>query len=204
MARADISYDYADFGMSLAELKAKYGTAGHPEYTPFNWFLANENETRIMPYWHWVQAHIAADDDAIPSTEPVPLMPTEGQANTPSVVEAGETKPDDLVLIDNIDVFAGHISAWHHRQVKTLKHFLIIPPGTGIDVQIDGEPMESITLEGAARQAFRGGIATALNYLGKLPFHTVPQDQDPRTQQTQAAAPAMSEGAAANVGTSAE
>lgn len=189
MARADISYDYADFGMSLAELKAKYGTAGHPEYTPFNWFLANESELRVMPYWHWVQAHIAADDDAIPSTV-APATETEAanQGTTEPVAGEAAAAPSDMVFMENIDMFAGHISAWHDRQVKTLQHFMSITPGTEVDVQFDAEPLSTIKLEGDVLKAFRAGVTTGLNYLGTLPFVAVPKDQDPRAQQTEPAA----------------
>lgn len=191
MPRQDISYDFEDFGMTEAELALKYSMTGHPEYSPQSWYQANYTETVIPPYWTWVRAHIRADDDSIPGNDeqgnpvPVPEARTGEQEGQPEA-------PPELVRLDNVDMFAAHFVAWHSRQKAQMEHFLSIPEGTEIEVKINDEPSTIVTLTGDLRQAFRGGLATGLNYFGELPFKPIPMDE------TQPAAPAEQAAPVAN------
>jgi hypothetical protein len=66
MARQDISYDFEDFGKDADWLRAKYGAAGHPEYTPA--LFDQKFDQEEADYWDWVVAHIEEDDAAIQGT----------------------------------------------------------------------------------------------------------------------------------------
>jgi hypothetical protein len=56
-----LPYDFEDFGLNLTELQDKYATEKeHPEYTNGRW----GREAPTTPYWDWVMARIAEDDDA--------------------------------------------------------------------------------------------------------------------------------------------
>ena len=55
-----LPYDFEDFGLNLTELQDKYATEQeHPEYTNGRW----GREAPTTPYWDWVMACIAKDDD---------------------------------------------------------------------------------------------------------------------------------------------
>lgn len=165
MVRADISYDYEDFGMTAAELEDKYNGngIGHPEYDFTKWH-ANPGPQHEVPgyngYWDWVAQSIAKDDDAIPGND------NEGN---PIVTQAAE---QEIVMLNNLDLFAAHLVAWHSRQIAELEHFLDIPAGTEFTVNIDGDE-KVVILDGDVLAAFRGGLATALTKLGTLPFTAV-------------------------------
>ena len=56
----ELPYDFEDFGLDIAELKAKYAAEHeHPEYTNANWIVAAPHQA----YWDWVKARISEDDD---------------------------------------------------------------------------------------------------------------------------------------------
>lgn len=56
----ELPYDFEDFGLNLTELQDKYATEQeHPEYTNVRW----GQEAPTQPYWDWVMACIAKDDD---------------------------------------------------------------------------------------------------------------------------------------------
>jgi len=56
----DLPYDFEDFGLNLTELQDKYAAEQeHPEYTNGRW----GREAPTTPYWDWVMACIAKDDD---------------------------------------------------------------------------------------------------------------------------------------------
>lgn len=56
----ELPYDFEDFGLNLTELQDKYATEQeHPEYTNLRW----GREAPTTPYWDWVMACIAKDDD---------------------------------------------------------------------------------------------------------------------------------------------
>ena len=55
-----LPYDFEDFGLNLTELQDKYAAEKeHPEYTNGRW----GREAPTTPYWDWVMACIAKDDD---------------------------------------------------------------------------------------------------------------------------------------------
>ncbi|MNF92184.1 hypothetical protein D3C84_748210 [compost metagenome] len=57
----ELPYDFEDFGLNLTELQDKYAAEQeHPEYTNLRW----GQEAPTQPYWDWVMACIAKDDDA--------------------------------------------------------------------------------------------------------------------------------------------
>lgn len=158
MARADISYDYEDFGMTSEELQAKYDRE-HPTYTNLAYNEAIAGSADIFPnYWIWVVQQIRKDDDEIPS-----------------VVDP-DTQASAMVAITNIDMFAGYLTAWHQRKVATLQHMLSVPEGTEFTVNINGEE-KSIILQGDVLTAFQGGVVTALSELGTLPFDSIPVEE---------------------------
>jgi hypothetical protein len=56
-----LPYDFEDFGLNLTELQDKYAAEQeHPEYTNQRW----GREAPTTPYWDWVMACLAKDDDA--------------------------------------------------------------------------------------------------------------------------------------------
>lgn len=56
----ELPYDFEDFGLNLTELQDKYAAEKeHPEYTNGRW----GREAPTTPYWDWVMACIAKDDD---------------------------------------------------------------------------------------------------------------------------------------------
>lgn len=91
--------------------------------------------------------------------------------------DATEQAKPEMVIFNNIDVFAAHLVAWHARKVAQLQHFLSIPAGTAFTVNINGEEQE-VKLEGDTLVAFKGGITTALSMFEQLPFAAVPMDAE--------------------------
>lgn len=156
MARADISYDFTDFGLTAEQLQDKYNGLSHPEYTMDQWKLLANSDDSTKGYWSWVVDRIQEDDDAIPGNN-----------------EEGNPPKTDLAFFNDIDLFAAHLTAWHSRKVALLEHMLQIPEGTEFEVKIN-DVEQKVILDGDALVAFRGGIATALMELGQLPFMAVP------------------------------
>ena len=105
------------------------------------------------------------DDKATPSTP-------EGAAAEAGAAE--QAKPE-MVIFSNIDMFAAHLVAWHARKIAEVQHFLTVPPGIELTVNINGEE-QVVKLEGDALVAFKGGITTALSMFEQLPFAAVPMD----------------------------
>lgn len=172
MARQDISYDYEDFGMTAEELQAKYDRE-HPAYTnlAYNDMLAKANDAEAQPsYWAWVVQQIAKDDDEIPGNDE--------QGNTLSEPFAS-TQKGEIVPMDNIDMFAGYLVAWHNRKVAVCQQLLEVPDGISMEVVLNpSAPAEDIILTGDAHKAFRAGVLSALSELGNLPFVAIPvEDQ---------------------------
>ena len=162
MARADIPYDFEDFGMSAQELQDKYGRQ-HPTYTNllYNVMIEAAIDPEGQPsYWNWVVKRIKEDDDAIPSND-----------------AQGKPLPE-VVRMDNVDLFAAHLVAWHSRKMAILEHMLKITAGTELTVNIEGDE-QKVILQGDALVAFRGGLTTALTELGTLPFTSIPMDEAP-------------------------
>ncbi len=167
MTREDISYDFEDFVMTAEQLQAKYSDSaihedGHPEYTKTQWQTYKDMPTRDvkLDYWDWVARRISDDDINISSND------TEGNP----IPEA----KSEMVTFESIDLFAAHLVAWHRRQIAKLNHMLSIPSGVEFQVKIGDEEERTMILEGDVLQAFRGGVATALTELDKLPFAVLP------------------------------
>lgn len=159
MPRADISYDFEDFGKSQRELEAKYAdTSEHPEYTLAKWKQTlskhPELENTFNGYWDWVVTMIEADDDSIPDA---------GTAQSVAITES------DMIGIDTIDQFAGYVTRWHQNKVAVLRHMQAIPSGTEMEVTI-GDKAQTIKLEGELMAAFQTGLELALIEIGNLPF----------------------------------
>lgn len=56
----ELPYDFEDFGLNLTELQDKYAAEQeHPEYTNVRW----GQQAPTQPYWDWVMACLAQDDD---------------------------------------------------------------------------------------------------------------------------------------------
>lgn len=57
----ELPYDFEDFGLDIPGLQEKYAAEQeHPEYTNQRW----GGEAPTQPYWEWVLARIAEDDEA--------------------------------------------------------------------------------------------------------------------------------------------
>jgi hypothetical protein len=176
MARADIPYDYEDFGMTADQLQVKYDRE-HPTYTntDYNIVFADATDDIHPSYWAWVVFKIALDEDAIPGNNE--------QGNPPSEDKELQEQVSELVDLKNIDLFAAHLVAWHTRTVAQMEHFLNIPSGTEFVVQINDEPEKTIILTDDVLAAFRGGLATALSAFAELPFKAIPKEDDSTGKQ---------------------
>lgn len=150
MAAADLDYDYEDFGMSIHDLQAKYGDAGHPTYNLEGWRSGPNTDHDSNGYWDWVTTMIAQDDESFP-----------------------DTPPEELDVKD-LGQFIALLAAWHQRQVATLEHLQKIPPGTEVSV----EDADSFTLEGDVLRGFQMGLSLALSHMGTLPFNAEFVDPD--------------------------
>ena len=75
--------------------------------------------------------------------------------------EIPETLP-----VDSLDQFVKLLTAWHQKQVNTLKHLAEIPEGTEVQIE-EGVEVE---LTGEALASFKAGILAGLSLLGDLPF----------------------------------
>lgn len=186
MARADISYDYEDFGLTAEELQAKYDRE-HPEYTnlAYNGAFADAVDDAQPSYWNWVVGQIAKDDDALSGNdENGNPLPTE----VPVAEQTAEQAKEELVAITNLDMFAGYLVQWHRRQRAQAEHIFQVPEGMEIEVQIgENDPVYPVKLVGDARQAFLGGAAAVLNLFAQLPFAAMP------IEPAEATAPAANE-----------
>lgn len=76
------------------------------------------------------------------------------------------TQTSDRIQVDDLDTFVRCLVDWHSNQVKTLEHFLNIPPGTEMEVDNDVK----LVLRDHVLDGYRAGIQLALVKLGKLPF----------------------------------
>lgn len=80
--------------------------------------------------------------------------------------QESQEEMNDTIQITNLDQFATLVGHWHAKQVATINHISQMPPGQ--TVEIEGEP--PFVLEGDVMRGFKLGLATAMNYLGTLPF----------------------------------
>lgn len=162
----DVPYDLEDFGMTADQLEAKYGEVGHPEYTRADWAQETANQDTQRGYWDWVVSHIEQDDDSMPGNDeqgnPLPIK--------------GDPK-QELVTMNDVDVFAGHLVAWHGRQMRQAEHLFKVPEGTAIEVQIgESDTPTDVVLEGEKLRAFLGGVSACLSLFDQLPFAAIPVD----------------------------
>ena len=85
----------------------------------------------------------------------------------------------DIQPLDTAEDFFAVLSLWHAKQVATLEHMMEIPEGT--DVNVEGNEVHTLKLEGDAHRGFKFGIITALSLLGKLPFASVEEEPEQTT-----------------------
>jgi hypothetical protein len=158
----DLPYEFEDFGMSSAELQAKYFDSNeHDYYTTPMWVEAHKDQATAMPYWDWVVQQIAKDDAATPGNEDLDKELTIGDT-------AAATDPkQELVSIGSIDEFAGFLVNWHGRQRAQAEHLFQVP--AGIEIGHNDTPTK-VVLEGDKLRAFQGGVSAALSLFATLPF----------------------------------
>lgn len=165
----DLGYDLEDFGMDEAQLRAKYDRE-HPVYTnlDYNYAIKDLLDQEAIPsYWTWVIQKIAKDDEAMPGNdEQGNPLPTEGDPK------------QELVTMNDVDVFAGHLVAWHGRQMRQAEHLFKVPEGTAIEVQIgESDTPTDVVLEGEKLRAFLGGVSACLSLFDQLPFAAIAVDE---------------------------
>ena len=86
------------------------------------------------------------------------------------------------VAINDLDLFANIVSAWHGNLMAKLKHILTVP--VGMQVQIEDE--EPFTLEGPAHKGFLLGMNMAIGEMQNLPFtrREIPETPEPEVPTT--------------------
>lgn len=180
MPRADISYDFADFGLTQQQLEAKYGANGHPEYVQVTWRQMQDQgeDAAYNGYWDWVMQQIAKDDDAIPDSE--------GQG---APVAAAEQPKPELVAVTSLNQFAAMVSHWHRNKVARVENLRDIPAGTEATLTVNDVPT-TIKLEGDALMAFQLAMTTVLAEIGELPFVFSVDEPDAPAEPAEQAAPA--------------
>ena len=82
--------------------------------------------------------------------------------------QATQVEPveEPVVVVTDLDQFIAMLQAWHGKQVATMEHMKLIPPGTVVTPD-DEAPF---TLDGDVLRAFQMGISISLSHLGELPF----------------------------------
>lgn len=173
MAREDIGYDFEDFGMTARELEAKYeglinaGMVQHPTYVRTAYAVYASMPTRDvkLPYWDWVVREIKKDHEATPGNVQEPST----QAYQDQLTEK-QVEDTELVNIETVDQFAAYIAHWHANRLAQLQHFLDMPEGQTVTLQIQGKPEEEVVLTGEAFAGFRAGVLTAVLQFDSLPF----------------------------------
>ena len=83
-----------------------------------------------------------------------------------------QNKPDELLVVSDLNQFIGMLRAWHENRVSTLNHMMEIPSGTEVTFNKD----EPIVLEGDLLRGFCMGITLSLMELGELPFTDNPEE----------------------------
>jgi len=71
----------------------------------------------------------------------------------------------ETIQVESIEQFVQITSAWHAKQVNTLRHMTEIPEGSEMQA---GDV--KVTLTGDILVGFKAGIETALLAMGNLPF----------------------------------
>lgn len=86
-------------------------------------------------------------------------------------------QPEDQAnsFIETVDDMAKLVMRWHKDSFNDLKNLFNVPEGVEVTIEHeDGEEApDTIVLEGHTMLAFKTGIHSAMNLLGKLPFAVV-------------------------------
>lgn len=93
-------------------------------------------------------------------------------------------EPQDTVPVNDIDQFAGLVSHWHQNRVAQLRAVLETPED--VEIVVQNEQGEEITLNASQRAGLQAGIYIALDLLGTLPF--VVEMEGPTEEQSNDAA----------------
>lgn len=166
MAREDIDYDYEDFGMTAAELEAKYGMEGHPEFTRDNYNDNVASNGNTMSYWDWVVDGIKGDDESIPGND--------AEGNPVSPDNPATAAPADLNVISDMDTFGSLVTDWHGKVMHDLDHLMTLTEGSQAEVyDAKTGTVTTVVIEGDAYRAFMAAVTTAKAIVGKLPFMAV-------------------------------
>lgn len=80
--------------------------------------------------------------------------------------------PNELVLVDDVDTFAGAMAQWHSEVQARMRHMLTVPDGAAFEV--DGE---TVVIEGDVRKGFLFGLEMGLMLLGELPFVSTSEEE---------------------------
>lgn len=165
MARADINYDYEDFGMDSADLAAKYDKE-HPSFprTAHATYAAMPTRDVKLDYWDWVVRCIKHDEDTLPDMSIKPAPEAFQAQLTEQEVEDVET-----IHVETIDQFAGYIAHWHASRLAILRQFMQVPDGETATFKLNGVE-ETVVLTGEAHKAFRAAMLTAIIQFDSLPF----------------------------------
>lgn len=111
-----------------------------------------------------------------------------------NVVTTEEAMNAGLERVEDVSVFANLVVAWHvqgcNQAVHVLNHDFFNPddPQT-IEIRVPDETHPEADASGMRPLApeeivpFKHGIAYAMEYFGKLPFHYTPTDADGKVQE---------------------
>lgn len=174
MARADIDYDFEDFGLNAGDLEEKYAPRGnqHPTFvrTAYAVYAAMPTRDVKLSYWDWVAREIRKDDEAMPSNVPEPAP----QAFQVQLTEQ-QAADAEMVSVDSVDQFAQYVAHWHGKRLAQLRHFQKMPPGQTVTVTLNGVA-EEVVLTGEAYKGFQAGLLTAILQFDSLPFAVTVSD----------------------------
>lgn len=87
----------------------------------------------------------------------------------------------DTLVLEDMNQFVQILVAWHSEKIKILKHMLLIPDGTVME--LDGTDHN---LTGDMLIGFRAGLSVALAELGSLTFMYETEVEDAANDSTQA------------------
>jgi hypothetical protein len=175
MARADIDYDFEDFGMTAAELEAKYAPGGRDEHPVFvrpayEVYAAMPTRDVKLSYWDWVVREIKKDEVVTPSTVQEP--PAQAFQDQLTEQQAADT---EMVSVDTVDQFAEYVAHWHAKRMAQLRHFQKMPEGQTVTVTLNGVKSD-VVLTGEAYKGFQAGLLTAILQIDSLPFAVTVSD----------------------------
>lgn len=89
------------------------------------------------------------------------------------MTDQNQTENPDMGVVQNMDQLAFLVGDWFTTNRKELHHFLEVPDGEEITVQLEVDgPTEQLILTGDALKGFKAGLIVASNLFDKLPFAT--------------------------------